>query len=145
MCSLNVSFLSNIIPKYLSLCTCEIGLLFKNIAISFRSFHFLRVINITLDFLSLNLISLSVVHSEILFNSMLAKFSASPINSSSTINIKSSAKAIIVVCFLYLRFRIGLYFMFHSPGPQHDPCGHHLVMGFSILKLFIFYDCFPFL
>ena len=94
MCSFNVSFLSTIIPEYLSLCTCGIGLFFKYIAISFR---FLRDINITFDFPSLNFILFSAAHSAIIFCSMLAKFSASPIDYASSIITKSSAKAIIFV------------------------------------------------
>ena len=108
----------------------------------FISFRFLFVSSISFDISSLNFILLSVAHYAILFSSMLAKFSASPIDSASTINTKTSAKAKLFVCFVYLRVRVVLYLMFHSPGPQHDPCGHPLVMWFSILMLFIFITAF---
>jgi hypothetical protein len=77
ICSLNITFLSIIIPRYFMVFTCQRSLLFRYISRSFLSFLFRRVISITFDFWSLNRTLLSFAHFEILFSSTLAVFSTS--------------------------------------------------------------------
>jgi len=59
-----------------------------------------------------------------LFSSVFVKFSASITVFPRVTRIKSSANAIAEVCFANFKFNRGLYWMFHSPGLQQDPCGH---------------------
>ena len=77
ICSLNVSLLSIIIPRYFMVLTCRRSLLFKYTSRSFLSFLFRRVVSITFDFWTLNRTLLSFAHFEIFCSSILAVFSTS--------------------------------------------------------------------
>ena len=109
MCSLNESLLSNIIPRYFTLCTLNKGVLLRYISISFCSFRFRLVRSITFDFCSVNHILLSFAHAEILFSSTLAMFSASVIESAFIMITRLSAKATVFIWQVYLRLNKELY------------------------------------
>jgi len=105
MWSLNVSFVSSIIPRYFRICTCVRGWEFKYIIMSFRSFRFRLDIKIVFDFCSLKCNLLSLAHAAIFVSSMLAMFSASVTVLPLIARIKSSANAIALVRCVKLRFR----------------------------------------
>ena len=77
ICSLKLSLLSIVIPKYLMFLTCCRGFQFRYILTLVISLLFLRVASMTSDFCSLKVILFSFAQFVILFISMLAKFSAS--------------------------------------------------------------------
>ena len=97
MCSLNVSLVSSIIPKYFKLNTCVRGRKFNYISKSFRSLHFLLDGNIVLDFCSLKWILLAFAHAEFFVSSIFAMFFASITVLPLVARIRSSANAMVFV------------------------------------------------
>jgi len=75
------------------------------------------------DLASLKSILFLLDHKFILLISIFEKFSASPL----VIKRRSSAKAVVVVRSVKIRFRIELYWMFHRPGQDNEPCEHPLL------------------
>jgi len=104
ICSLNVSLLSIIIPRYFMVLTCRRSLLFKYTSRSFLSFLFRRVISITFDFWSSNRNLLSFAHFEIFYSSILAVFSTSLADFPLVSIMRSSANAMIFVPLVNFKF-----------------------------------------
>ena len=120
ICLLNLNLLSIIIPKYLILSTCSRWLLFRYISITFLSLRHLDI-SMTFDFWSLKCNLSFFYHCVILPISMFVKFPTSPTVAAFTAINRSSAYAIALVHFAYLKFSNELYWIFQYPGPLQDP------------------------
>ena len=64
-------------------------------------------------------------------------FSASRILSVFTDTNDSSAKAIVLICFLNFKLRRELYCIFQTPFPKQDPCGQLSLFFLSTCTVFV--------
>ena len=86
-----------------------------------------------LDFSSLKLILLFFAYAVILVISIFDMFSTALVGFLPIANIKSSAKATTLVCFINGVLRSELYWMFQYPGPEKESCGAPFVTFYVTL------------